>query len=216
MSFGLDLAEVISAIGALGIAAIVFAESGLLIGFFLPGDTLLFTAGFLSHQGVLGNVHLLVGLLFLAAVTGDSVGYMVGHRFGRRLFKKPDSLLFKQENLQRAEQFYERYGPITIVIARFVPIVRTFAPMVAGIGNMKYQRFLLYNVVGGLLWTAGLTYLGYYGGAFLEARGIDVDQLVMPIIGLAVLLTVVSPFWHIMQEPKSRAAFLRKLGFRKR
>lgn len=216
MLFGMELTELISAVGVLGIAAIVFAESGLLIGFFLPGDTLLFTAGFLAHQGLLGNVHVLVALLFAAAVIGDSVGYSIGRRFGRRLFKKQDSLLFKKENLVHAEKFYERYGPITIVIARFVPVVRTFAPMVAGIGNMTYKRFVLYNVVGGLLWTAGITYLGYFGGAFLEERGIEVDHLILPVIAAAVLLTLISPLWHIIQDKKSRAMLLQKLGRKKK
>lgn len=213
MLFGLELSEVIRAIGVFGIAAIVFAESGLLIGFFLPGDTLLFTAGFLAHQEVLGvNVHLMVLILFIAAVAGDNVGYWFGKKVGPRIFKKQDSLLFHQDNLQRAEKFYEKYGPITLVIARFTPIVRTFAPIVAGVGRMNYRRFMFYNIVGGLLWTAGLTYLGYYGGAFLEANGIDVEALVMPVILAAVLLSLLSPLLHILKDPKSRKMFLRRLG----
>lgn len=208
----MEIDELIKAVGVLGVAGIVFAESGLLIGFFLPGDTLLFTAGLLAHQDAIGaNVHTLAVVLFLAAVAGDSVGYSFGRRVGRRIFRKPDSLLFHQENLERAEQFYEKYGPITIVLARFVPIVRTFAPIVAGVGKMQYRKFLSFNVIGGALWAAGLTYLGYFGGSFLEARGIEIDHLILPIIGLAMFITLVSPLYHIIREPKSRALVIKKL-----
>lgn len=216
MLFGLELEEVIRAIGVLGIAAIVFAESGLLIGFFLPGDTLLFTAGFLAHDGIIGvNVHLMVAILFIAAVLGDNVGYWFGKKAGPRIFKREDSILFHKENLQRAEKFYEKWGPITLVIARFTPVVRTFAPIVAGVGKMNYKRFMFYNLFGGLLWTASLTYLGYYGGAFLEANGIDVEALVVPVIIFAVLVSLFSPLLHIIRDPKSRNMVLRRLGIKK-
>jgi membrane-associated protein len=216
MLFGLELEEVIRAIGVLGIAAIVFAESGLLIGFFLPGDTLLFTAGFLAHDGIIGvNVHLMVAILFVAAVLGDNVGYWFGKKAGPRIFKREDSILFHKENLQRAEKFYEKWGPITLVIARFTPVVRTFAPIVAGVGKMNYKRFMFYNLFGGLLWTASLTYLGYYGGAFLEANGIDVEALVVPVIIFAVLVSLFSPLLHIIRDPKSRNMMLRRLGIKK-
>jgi membrane-associated protein len=217
MLFGIGLEELIEAVGVIGVAAIIFAESGLLVGFFLPGDTLLFTVGFLAQQNVITmNVHMLIVVLFAAAVAGDSVGYTFGRRVGRRIFKKPDSLLFHQDNLQRAENFYEKYGPITIVLARFVPLVRTFAPIVAGVGKMHYRKFLAYNMVGGLFWTAGITYVGYFGGAFLEARGIEIDHLILPIIGLAVGLTLISPLYHILREPKGRQILLKKLGFKRR
>ncbi len=216
MLFGLEITEVIRAVGVLGIAAIVFAESGLLIGFFLPGDTLLFTAGFLAHQGVLGvNVHLMVLILFIAAVAGDNVGYWFGKKVGPRIFKKQDSILFHQDNLQRAEKFYEKYGPLTIIIARFTPVVRTFAPIVAGVGNMNYKKFMTYNLIGGLLWTAGITYLGYYGGAFLEANGINVEALVVPVILAAIIFSAASPLIHILRDPKSRKMVLRRLGIGK-
>jgi len=216
MLFGLELEEVIRAIGVFGIAAIIFAESGLLIGFFLPGDTLLFTAGFLTHEGVLGvNIHLMVAILFVAAVAGDNVGYWFGKKVGPRIFKKEETILFHKENLQRAEKFYEKFGPITLVIARFTPVVRTFAPIVAGVGNMGYKRFMFYNLVGGLLWTVGITYLGYFGGAFLEANGINVEALVVPVIVVAVLVSLVSPLLHIVRDPKSRRMVMRRLGFRK-
>jgi membrane-associated protein len=212
MLFGLNLEDVIGAIGLAGIAAIIFAESGLLIGFFLPGDTLLFTAGLLAHEGVIGtNVHLMIGILWVAAVLGDNVGYMFGKRVGPRIFSKKDSILFHQDNLQRAEQFYERFGPVTIIIARFVPVVRTFAPIVAGVGKMQYRRFLAFNILGGLLWTAGITYVGYFGGSFLEARGVEIDHLILPIVGLAMAVTLISPLYHILREPSARRILMQKL-----
>lgn len=217
MLFGLNLEDVIAAVGVLGVAGIIFAESGLLIGFFLPGDTLLFTAGLLAHQQVITtNVHVMVAILFAAAVLGDNVGYMFGKRVGRRIFRKPDSILFHQDNLQRAEMFYEKYGPMTIVLARFVPLVRTFAPIVAGVGKMPYRKFLVFNLIGGLTWTAGITYVGYFGGAFLEARGIEIDHLVLPIIGIAMAITLISPLYHIIKEPSARKMLLTKLRCLKR
>jgi membrane-associated protein len=217
MLFGASLTDVIHAIGVLGILAIIFAESGMMVGFFLPGDTLLFTAGFLTQQGVLGiNIHLFVVLLFVAAVLGDNIGYLFGHKVGRKLFRKPDSLLFHQANLQRAEKFYEKYGPATVILARFVPVVRTFAPVVAGVGNMQYRTFLLFDIVGGLLWTGSVTYLGYFGGAFLQSHGINVEMLVMPVILLAIAVSTGSPLVHILREPKSRKAFLRRIGLSKK
>lgn len=212
MFHDLDIAELFRAIGVLGVAAIVFAESGLLIGFFLPGDTLLFSIGFLASQGVVEtNIHLLVGILFVAAVVGDSVGYAFGNRVGRKIFTKPDSLLFNQKYLEKAEKFYKKYGPLTIVVARFTPIIRTFAPVVAGVGKMHYPTFLIWNILGGLLWTAGITYLGFFGGAFLEARGINVEALVIPVILFAVLITLLSPLFHILRDRDSRTVLLKKL-----
>lgn len=216
MLHDLDIEQILRTIGVLGIALIIFAESGLLIGFFLPGDTLLFTVGFLASQGVIEmNLLTVMVILFIAAVVGDSVGYSIGLRFGRKLFKKPDSLFFNHKNLERAEKFYEKYGPITIILARFTPVVRTFAPMVAGIGNMKYASFLTYNVVGGALWIFGITSLGYFGGAFLEERGINVDALVLPIIALAVLITIASPIYHVIKDKASREILFAKLGLKK-
>lgn len=212
MLFGISLEELIAAVGVFGVAAIIFAESGLLVGFFLPGDTLLFTVGLLLHEGVIKTpIELVVLLLTLAAILGDNVGYAFGRRVGPRLFRRKDSLLFHHENLERAEKFYEKYGPATIVIARFVPVVRTFAPIVAGVGKMNYRRFLTFNILGGVLWVVGITYVGYYAGAFLEARGIEIDHLILPIIGLAMFITIISPLTHIMRDPSSRTIFINKI-----
>lgn len=196
-----DLTELIKTAGYLGLFAIIFAESGLLIGFFLPGDSLLFTAGLLASQGFF-NIYVLALLCFIAAVTGDSVGYWFGHRVGRRLFNREDSLLFHKKNLVKAEEFYEKYGGITIVLARFMPFIRTFAPIVAGIGKMDYQKFLMFNVVGGLLWAVGMTVAGYYLGTIIP----DIDKYLLPIIGGIVLVSVLPTGVHILREYRKSKA----------
>lgn len=212
MLFGIELTALVQAVGVLGVAAIIFAESGLLIGFFLPGDSLLFTTGLLAHQGLLGiNIHALVGILFIAAITGDSVGYAFGHKVGPRIFKRKDSLLFHQDNIRRAEEFYEKYGPLTIVIARFMPIIRTFAPIVAGVGKMNYKTFLIFNLAGGLLWAAGITYLGYYVGAYFESKGVEIDHYIIPIAAFIVFISVAPPIYHLLKEPKNRKMLVEKL-----
>ena len=198
--------RLISLVGVAGIAAIVFAESGLLVGFFLPGDSLLFTAGFLVHLDLLhANIHVLALILFIAAALGDSTGYAFGRRVGQRLFTHKESIVFKRENIIRAQAFYEKYGAKTIIIARFVPVVRTFAPIVAGIGKMKYRTFVTYNLIGAALWAAGLTYLGYFAGSFIEATGINIEYVILGIIFLSIL----PPLIHILQNKKNRDALIR-------
>lgn len=217
MLFGVQLTDLISTIGVVGLMAIIFAESGLLVGFFLPGDTLLFAAGFLATKPhLLGvNVHALVGLLFIAAVLGDSVGYAFGRKVGPKLFKRQDSLLFHQDNLQKAEAFYERFGVRMVVLARFVPVVRTFAPIVAGVGKMDYKTFLIFNLCGGLLWTAGVVYLGYFAGGTFEAHGVNIDNYILPTIGFVILLSISSPIFHALHNPKSRANLTKYLRFKR-
>ena len=215
MTFGLDISEVIQAIGVLGVALIVFAESGLLIGFFLPGDTLLFAAGLLTHQGAISmNIHLFVFITFIAAILGDNVGYYFGKKVGPRIFKREDSLLFHKENIVRAQKFYEKFGAITVTIARFVPVVRTFAPIVAGVGHMDYKKFAFYNILGAAIWTGSIMYLGYFSGEYLEKAGIEIDHLVYPVIIAVTVLTLLSPLVHILRDKKSRSIFLKRLGFK--
>ncbi|MEU1305062.1 DedA family protein [Streptomyces shenzhenensis] len=170
-----------------GLLLIVFAESGLLIGFFLPGDSLLFTAGLLITSGQLDfPLWGAIALICVAAILGDQAGYMFGKKVGPSLFSRPDSRLFKQENVTKAHEFFEKYGPKSLVLARFVPIVRTFTPIIAGVSGMKYRSFLLFNVVGGVLWGAGVTLLGSWLG------NIDfVNQHIEMILILIVLLSVV-------------------------
>ena len=208
---GLDLVDVIIGLGIFAILFVIFAESGLLIGFFLPGDSLLFTAGVLYHAGVLpGNIPIafpvFLILLFIAAVLGDTVGYWFGRKTGPRIFKKPDARLFKQSHVRTAQEFYEKHGGKTFIIARFVPIVRTFAPIIAGTANMHYQRFLMFNLIGGFLWTFGVTSLGYFVGAAFEAAGMDIDQVLLPIILGIILLSVAPPAWHVLKDKKRRIA----------
>lgn len=192
--------------------AIIFAESGLLLGFFLPGDTLLFSAGLLATKGVFGvNVHVLVLYLIAAAIAGEAVGYWFGRKVGHRIFKRQDSLLFSPYNLTRAENFYKRYGAVTIMLARFVPVVRTFVPIVAGAAKMDQKLFTLYNVLGATLWVGLITYVGYFAGDFLESRGIHIDNLILPIIAAVTLLTLGSPLLHILRERESRKRLFDRL-----
>ncbi len=199
----MDLVALIKTIGYIGVFAIVYAESGLFIGFFLPGDSLLFTAGFLASQNILSLPVLVVGC-FVAAVLGDSTGYAFGRRVGRRLFQKEDSLFFHKKNVLRAQSFYEKYGAKTIVLARFVPIVRTFAPIVAGIGEMRYRTFVIFNVFGGLLWAVGVTLAGYFLGNLIP----DVDKYLLPIIFLIVVVSVLPGVVHILRDPEMRSDLL--------
>ncbi|MBC7512629.1 VTT domain-containing protein [Candidatus Saccharibacteria bacterium] len=193
-----------------GIAAIIFAESGLLVGFFLPGDSLLFTAGFLVQTEIIKfNIHLLVAILFAAAVLGDNVGYAFGRKFGRRLFDRKNSVLFHSENLKRAEGFYQKHGPKTILLARFVPVVRTFAPIVAGISKMHYRTFIAYNMVGGFLWAVGLTYLGYLAGDVIERYAINVEYVILGII----FISIAPPLIHILREPSTRVQIISGVKF---
>ncbi len=204
---GMSLLDFISWAGVFGVALVIFAESGLLIGFFLPGDSLLLTAGLLTNRDVLTiDIHLLVIILFFAAALGDNVGYWFGKKAGRRLFQRKDSPIFHKDNLVKAEEFYARHGSKTIVLARFVPFARTFAPILAGISHMKYRTFIVFNVIGALLWAVGLTYIGYYAGAWLEHQGIDIDKYLLLVIAGIVLLSVLPPLFHILRDQDRRSA----------
>lgn len=194
-----DLPTLIQSIGYLGVWGMIFAESGLLIGFFLPGDSLLFTAGFLASQQLL-NLWLLIAGAAVCAVAGDSVGYLTGHRFGRRLFRREDSRFFHKDHLVRAQKFYDLHGGKALVLARFMPIVRTFAPITAGIGKMHYSSFLTYNLVGGVLWTFGLTLLGYFLGSVIP----DVDRYLLPIVVTIIVISLLPSIFHLWQENRHK------------
>ncbi len=172
--------------GYLLLVAIVFAETGLLIGCFLPGDSLLITAGLLASAGHL-NIWWLNGLLMVAAIVGDSVGYAIGARLGPRIFTKEKSLLFNPKHVDRTHRFYEKYGPKTIVIARFVPIIRTFAPVLAGVGTMRYRRFLTYNVAGGVGWVASMSWAGYLLGRTVPNISRHIHVVVIVVIVLSCI-----------------------------
>lgn len=204
---GFDLIDFIIQFSWIGVAFIVFAESGLLIGFFLPGDTLLFTTGFLVQADKIPiDINFLVFVLFLAAVLGDSVGYAFGNKIGRRLYEKPDSKLFKKAHLEAAEKFYAKYGGKTVIFARFVPAIRTFAPIVAGASNMKYTTFLLYNVIGAFAWAVGITYLGYFLGEQFEKMGLEIDYVLLPMLALIVLLSALPAIIHLLRHPDQMKA----------
>jgi membrane-associated protein len=207
-----DLISLIKAIGLFGVWGIIFAESGLLIGFFLPGDSLLFTAGFLASPaiGLFKIWNLLLGA-WVAAVLGDNVGYEFGKRVGRKLFRKPDSLLFKQENLIKAEKFYEEHGGKALILARFMPVVRTFVPIVAGIGHMDHKKFTFYNFIGGTLWTFGVTSLGYFLGSLIP----DIDKFLLPIILGIVVISILPPIIHFYKDSKATPLDHAKLALEK-
>jgi membrane-associated protein len=185
------------------LVTIVFTETGLLVGFFLPGDSLLITAGLLAATGTL-NIWWLNSLLIVAAVTGDSVGYAIGARLGPRLFTREQSLLFHPRHIERTRAFYARHGAKTIVIARFVPIVRTFAPVVAGVGQMRYRQFLLYNVAGGVGWVTSMTWAGYLLGQAVPNIGEQIHVVVAIVIVLSVIPIVV----EIVRERRRRSITL--------
>ena len=186
--------------GYLVLVGIVFAETGLLVGFFLPGDSLLITAGLVAAAGGL-NVWWLNALLILAAVTGDSVGYAIGVRLGPRLFTRPKSLLFNPRHIERTRAFYARHGAKTIVIARFVPIIRTFAPVVAGVGQMEYRRFLFYNVAGGVGWVTSMTWAGYFLGRVIP----NIADYVHLVVVIVIVLSVIPIVVEIVRERRRRS-----------
>lgn len=211
---GFDLVQFAQTAGPVAaliiVAAIIFAESGLLIGFFFPGDSVLFTLGFLV-QGSSSfkldiNINLVVLVLFIAAVLGNNVGYVFGRKVGPRLFKRPNSLLFRQENVQKAQDFYDKFGGKTIIISRFIPVVRTFVPLIAGVAKMEFKTFLLFNIIGGFLWTVGVTYLGYFLGYYLHKMGVEVDTVLLPIIALILILSVSPALYQLLKSKQKRTA----------
>ncbi len=213
--FGIDPKHLIESVGVLTglllIGGMVFAESGLLIGFFLPGDTLLFTAGFFAAQGRL-PLGWLVVVVIVAAIAGDSVGYMIGRRTGHKIFRKADGLFFRQEYITKAESFYNDHGGKTIILARFLPIIRTFAPLVAGVGKMPYKRFLTFNVIGATVWGGGVILLGHWLGSKIP----NIDHYLLPMVLLATVFTFSPVILHIVKDKKLRTDLFNKLTFRKK
>lgn len=202
----LDPDYLIGTFGLIGVLAIVFAESGLLIGFFLPGDSLLFTTGLLVTTGKLNTLPLwaVCLLVVVAAVLGDQAGYLFGRKVGPSLFKRPDSRLFKQENVEKAHEFFEKYGPKSLVLARFVPIVRTFTPIIAGVSRMNYRSFVTFNVIGGALWGAGVTLLGAALGN-VEFVHKNIEAMLILIVLLSVLPIAIE-FLRARSKNKKEAA----------
>jgi len=191
-----DVRELVRVGGYVGLTAIIFAETGLLVGFFLPGDSLLVTAGLLSAQPQFGlNVYALGALLTVAAILGNSVGYVIGRATGPRLFTRDDSLLFKKKHLYRAQEFYRKHGGKTLVIARFMPIVRTFVPVVAGLANMPIGIYTAYNVLGAVAWIWSMLFIGHFLGRAVPGIDKHIEPMILVIIALSLLPAVIS-WWR--------------------
>lgn len=201
-----DVETIIQAGGLLLIGAIIFAESGLLIGFFLPGDTLLFGAGLAASQGRFSIVWLMV-VVVIAAIIGDNVGYSIGRRTGSRIFRKEESILFQRDHIERAQRFYEKHGGKTIILARFVPVVRTFAPVVAGVGKMPRKRFMFFNVFGGLLWGTLMPLLGYWLGKRIPHLDKYIELVLIGVIVVSFLLAI----GHLLKEKDTRQRLFARL-----
>nr|WP_246430434.1 VTT domain-containing protein [Streptomyces rectiverticillatus] len=201
----LDANYLIEQFGLIGVLAIVFAESGLLIGFFLPGDSLLFTTGLLVTTGQISKpLWVVCTLVAVAAIVGDQAGYLFGRKVGPSLFKRPDSKLFKQENVEKAHEFFEKYGPKSLVLARFVPVIRTFTPIIAGVSRMNYRSFLIFNIVGGILWGVGVTLLGAALGK-IEFVHKNIEMMLIAIVLISVL-PIVFEFLRARSKSKKAAA----------
>jgi membrane-associated protein len=185
----------IKTIGYFGVFFVIFAESGLFFGFFLPGDSLLFTAGLLASQGYFSIV-VLISLTILGAIGGDQVGYLFGKKVGPKIFTRDDSFYFKKKYITDAEIFYQKHGKKTIILARFVPIVRTFVPILAGVGNMHYKTFVSYNIIGGVLWGLGIPLLGYFLGESIP----NIDKYLLPIIILIVFLSILPTIFSLIKN----------------
>ncbi|HET8575200.1 MAG TPA: DedA family protein [Candidatus Paceibacterota bacterium] len=194
-----QLIPFIKAAGYVGVGGLVFAESGLLFGFFFPGDSLLFTAGLLASQGYL-NIFILLGVTFFSAVVGDSVGYAIGKKAGPKIFNKQESIWFHPSHVERANAFFEKYGSKAIVFARFVPVVRTFVPVIAGVGMMKYKKFFVSNVIGALLWAVGVVCAGFFLGQVFP----NAEHYLLPIIIFIIVLSFLPALVHLWRDESAR------------
>jgi membrane-associated protein len=195
----LDPLTIIKSVGLLGVVLIIFAESGLFFGFFFPGDSLLFTAGFLASQGYL-NIYWLTILCFVAAVLGDSFGYWFGKKIGPKIFTREDSFFFHKKHVTRAKYFYEVHGNKTIILARFIPIVRTFVPIVAGVGSMKYKNFIIYNLIGGFIWVSSMVLGGYFLGQLIP----NADRYALWIVILIMVVSVLPMLSNVIKKSREK------------
>jgi len=206
LQFLMDVRGLVQLGGTLAVCIIVFVETGLFVGFFLPGDSLLVTAGLFAAKGDL-NVWTLLLLVSLCAVAGDQVGYWIGRKAGKALYSRPDSVLFKRKHLERAHEFYEKYGAKTIVLARFMPIVRTFAPAVAGAAEMNYRRFVSYNIVGGILWVWSMVLLGFFLGRTIPNLDRHIHMVIVVVVFLSILPGIIE-FWRARRRSRRESASL--------
>jgi len=194
--------HLIQTAGLIGVVLIIFAESGLFFGFFLPGDSLLFTAGLFASQGMM-NIWALALLAMIAAILGDNVGYAFGKKVGPAIFSREDSFFFHKKHIEKAHAFYEKHGKKAIILARFVPIVRTFAPIVAGAGDMEYKTFFSYNIIGGVAWTLLLTLSGFFLGEAFPATEKYLNYIIILIILLSLI--PIAREWYLHRKPKEVA-----------
>lgn len=199
------LEEIIIWGGYVGLFAIIFAETGLLVGFFLPGDSLLVTAGLFAARGQLDIVWLNL-LLIVAAITGDALGYLIGLRAGHTLYNRPQSKWFRRDHLLKTKEFYDKYGGVTIVIARFMPFARTFAPVVAGVAEMKYRRFAIFNFSGGILWITSMTLLGYFLGRSIPGIEKKIEYVIAIVVFLSILPIIIKYIQYRFKKPSIPAA----------
>jgi membrane-associated protein len=200
-----NVVNIIQAGGLLLVAAIIFAESGMMVGFFFPGDTLLLSAGILAAGGKLPLIPTIIVIAF-AAILGDNTGYQIGRHFGRRLFNKTDSLFFRHEYIMRAENFYEKYGSKTMLLAHFVPVVRTFVPVTAGAGKMSLPKYIVFDAIGDIAWAIAITCLGYFVGSKIPGLSRFID----PVLILIVIIFLAPTLYHIIKDPRIRAAITAK------
>lgn len=196
-----NLSELIRWAGFIGLTIIIFSETGLLIGFFLPGDSLLVTAGLLGAAGYF-NVYTLAPLLTLAAICGNSTGYWIGHATGPRIFRREDSLLFNKKHAIRAHEFYEKHGKKTIILAQFMPIIRTFSPVVAGVGGMSFKTFLIFNAIGAVLWIWSMIFTGYFLGRYIPG----IDKHIEIVVGVVVFISILPGIISAVRERKKGRA----------
>ena len=205
------MSDIIINLGLIGITIVIFIESGFPFGFFLPGDSLLFTAGLLAAKGHF-SIALAIFAIFAANFAGVTIGYWSGKGLGKRWLKKEDSLIFRHEYVEKATEFYARHGGKAIILGRFVPAVRSFVPMVAGVANMSYRKLMFYNAIGAAIWATSVPLIGYYSGAWLERHGINIELLVVPVIVVIIIASFAAPLAHALHDPKSRARLLKKFG----
>lgn len=208
---GLDFTELVKSGGLVMLALIIFAESGMMVGFFFPGDTLLFSAGILAAAGQL-DVWATIAVIAGAAILGDNIGYHIGKHLGPKLFKKNDGLIFRHDYIMRAERFYKKYGTKTMLIAHFIPIVRTFAPVTAGAGKMDYRQFFIYDAIGDIAWATSITLLGYFVGSKIPG----IEKMIEPVLILIILASVGPTIYHMLKDPKYRNALRDKFRRKKK
>ncbi|MDD5639527.1 MAG: VTT domain-containing protein [Candidatus Pacebacteria bacterium] len=202
----LDPVSIIETAGYVGLFLAVFSETGILLGFFLPGDSLLFTAGFFASAGFL-DLKIIIVLTFIAAVIGDALGYYLGKKYGSKIFTKTDSFFLDKKYIERTERYFKKYGGETIILARFIPIIRTIAPVMAGVGNIGYKKFFSYNVFGGLIWTVALPIFGYYFGQMIP----DADKIILPVVVGIIFVSFLPALFSVLQDSERRKNIRNKI-----